>query len=321
MRALPLASAVLALSIAAVVAVGAAPARASEPGDDDLRLTLRPSTALLARAIGEAQQEPSDAAGKKDKAAPAPAKAAPAPAADDDAPAAPAKKADADDADEKATSANKEVKVGGAVLGDSVGGATGFVFKQGFYTESDLGGFFRLGGYTIADKCGGVPCEPVATSQLQPYIGLSGGYDLFQWLGIQASFGTGFVSNAAPYGGDGSGCGPSPAPRCASENTPRDYGITMLDLGVVAQWYFLDRLALAFKLFGGGAFLTPEPDVGEPFAGGNFGVGLGLRWASLLPDTFVGIDANFHAVFIPASGGALLFIPGFSFAPVIKYVF
>ena len=54
-----------------------------------------------------------------------------------------------------------EVKVGGTVLGDSLGGATGFVFKQGFYTQSDLGGFLRFGGYTIADDCGGLACKPL----------------------------------------------------------------------------------------------------------------------------------------------------------------
>lgn len=201
-----------------------------------------------------------------------------------------------------------EVKVGGAVVGESLGGATGFVFKQGFYTQSDLGGFFRIGGYTINQDSGGVPDQAVATSQLQPFIGLSAGYDLFSWLGIQASFGTGFVANAAPYANK-------------SPNVPRDYGLTFLDLGVVGQYYFLDRLAVALKLSGGATLMTPEPDVNEPNLGGNALVGVGIRWASLLPDTFVGIDGNFHAAFLPDSGGGMLFIPGFSFAPVIKYVF
>jgi hypothetical protein len=216
---------------------------------------------------------------------------------------------DAEDAEEKATDLpDREVKVGGAVVGDSVGGATGFVFKQGFYTQSDLGGFFRLGGYTINQASGGVPDVEVATSQLQPFIGLSVGYDIFSWLGVQASFGTGFVANAAPYSN-------------RSPNVPRDYGLTFLDAGIVGQYYFLDRLALALKLSGGATFMTPEPDVGEPTIGGNALVGLGVRWASLLPDTFVGLDGNFHAAFIPDSGGGMLVIPAFSFAPVIKYVF
>jgi hypothetical protein len=216
---------------------------------------------------------------------------------------------EAEEPAEKSTNLpDKEVKVGGTVVGESMGGATGFVFKQGFYTQSDLGGFFRLGGFTPSQECDpGVNCKPVMTSQTQPYLGLSIGYDLMQWLGIQLSFGTGFVANAAPY---------SDAP-----NSPRDYGVTMLDVGVVASWYFLDRLALALKLMGGGTFLVPDPDLGEPAYGGNALVGLGLRYATLLPDTFVGIDANFHAAFTPTAAGGMLFIPAFSFAPVIKYVF
>jgi hypothetical protein len=214
-----------------------------------------------------------------------------------------------DEPEEKSTTLPaKEVKVGGEIVGESIGGATGFKFKQGFYTQSDLGGYFRLGGFTIDAACAGVPCQPVTTSQLQPYIGLSAGYDLFQWLGIQASFGTGFVANAAPYGN-------------RSPNVPRDYGMTFFDAGIVAQYYFLDRLAVALKLSGGGLLMTPEPDLGEPNLGGNALVGLGIRWASLLPDTFVGIDGNFHAAFVPDSGGSMLFIPAFSFAPIIKYVF
>jgi hypothetical protein len=285
---------------------------------DDLHLRLQPSTILLASAL-----EP-DAHAAKDKKGAAPAKEAAAPAAssvvDDDAPA-PKKKSADDDAAESSTTGSKEVKVGGAQVGESVGGATGFVFKQGFYTEAvPLGGFFRIGGFTISDACGGIPCEPVATSQLQPYIALSGGYDIVQWLGIEATFGTGFVANAAPYGNAG-GCGAAPAPKCASSNTPRDYGITMIDLGVVAQWYFLDRVALAFKLFGGATFLIPPPDVTEPYYGGNIGAGIGIRYATLLPNTFIGIDANFNGEFAPDSGGGLLFIPAFSFAPNIKYVF
>lgn len=274
MRALSLvASSILALSAPALALDGAA-------GEGLPRLELAPRGLLLAQADDATEEGAEDA-----------------------------EAAEGESDGEKSTDLpENEVKVGGAVVGESLAGATGFVFKQGFYTQSDLGGFFRIGGYTINQDSGGVPDAPVATSQLQPYIGLSAGYDLFSWLGIQASFGTGFVANAAPYGGK-------------SPNVPRDYGLTFLDLGVVGQYYFLDRLAVAVKLSGGATLMTPEPDVNEPNLGGNALVGLGIRWASLLPDTFIGLDGNFHAAFLPDSGGGVLFIPGFSFAPVIKYVF
>src|SRR5689334_10090837 len=69
----------------------------------------------------------------------------------------------------------REVKYGGADIGTSVGGATGFVFKKGFYAQSDMGGFLRFGGWTNGAAC--ARCQEVATSNLQPYIGFSVGYD------------------------------------------------------------------------------------------------------------------------------------------------
>ena len=207
-----------------------------------------------------------------------------------------------------------EVAVGGTVLGDSVGGATGFVFRQGIYTQSDLGGFFVLGnaagsptGFTTAPECASrAPCKAVPTSQLQPYIGLSVGYDILQWLGIQLSFGTGFVANAAVYN--------------QSEENPRDYGLTTINGAVVGSFYVLERLAIMGKVMGGLAFMSPEPFPDEPTIGGNVGAGVGIRYATLLPDVFVGIDANFSVAFIPGTTDMVI-VPGISFAPVIKYVF
>jgi hypothetical protein len=201
---------------------------------------------------------------------------------------------------------DKEVQVGGTKIGESVGGATGFVFKQGFYAQSELGGYQRFGGFTINNSCGGTPCEPVIVSQFQPFIGLAIGYDFVNWLGVQASFGTGFVANAAPYD---------------SANSPRDFGMSFLNLSVVGSYYFLDRLAVSGKIFGGALFLSPEPDLDEPFYGFNAGVGLGVRYATLLTDVFVGLDGNFYASFAPSTAGSFLIIPAYSITPVIKYVF
>ena len=220
-----------------------------------------------------------------------------------------------DVSDDGSSLPDAEVKSGGTVLGDSVGGATGFVFRQGIYTQSDLGGFFVLGngagsptGFTTSEECAQrSPCKPVPTSQLQPYIGLSVGYDILQWLGVQLSFGTGFVANAAVYN--------------SSEENPRDYGLTFINGAVVGSFYVLERLAIMGKIMGGVAFMSPEPFPGENTIGGNVGVGIGLRYATLLPDVFVGIDGNFNLAIIPGTNLAGAIVPGISFAPVIKYVF
>jgi hypothetical protein len=295
-------------SVLAAVLVGS-PARASTGRD---ALTAETSTASTAVLLAKKKS-------KKEAKAEEDMKKADDVLADDDAE---TKPASSDNGEEQHTALpENEVQVGGTVLGQSVGGATGFVFKQGLYTQSDLGGFFVLGaavpgvttGYTITqDPCPGnggtgFPCKPVLWSQLQPSIGLSVGYDIFQWLGVQLSFGTGFVANAAIY----------------NENTenPRDYGITTINGAVVGSFYVLERLALMGKLFGGAAFLSPEPAPNEPTIGGNAGFGVGVRYATLLPDVFVGIDGNVMVAFIPSSGPDLVMIPGISFAPVIKYVF
>ena len=271
--------------------------RASDFSSTDLpRLTLQPTGLLLAAKAAEAPAaEEADVLG-------------------DD-----TKKKGGDD-EGSSVLPDKEVVAKGTVLGDDVGGATGFVFKQGIYTQSDLGGFFVIGkslgsptGSTIGELCddgsagGGKPCKSVPTSQLQPYIGLSVGYDISQYLGLQVSFGTGYVANAAVYGD--------------SIENPRDYGLTTVNLAVVGSFYVLERLAIMAKLMGGAAFMSPEPFPGEPTIGGNAGFGIGVRYATLLPDVFVGIDGNLMVAFIPASAGDMVIVPGVSFAPVIKYVF
>jgi hypothetical protein len=124
---------------------------------------------------------------------------------------------------------------------------------------------------------------------------------------VQLSFGTGFVANAAVYGDN-------------IEN-PRDYGLTNIDIAIVGSFYVLERLAIMGKVFGGATFMSPEPAPLEPTIGGNGGVGFGVRYATLLPDVFVGIDGNVLVAVIPSSGATPVIIPGISFAPVIKYVF
>jgi len=284
--------------LTAVLCGAPAAATSTTTGEDPLRLQLRPTGLLLA-------------AKKADKAA----KKAAADDVLDGEPEAEKKPATGEDgAESHSALPDAEVEVGGTVLGQSMGGATGFVFKQGIYTQSDLGGFFVLGaaagsptGFTISEECNGPPCKAALWSQLQPYIGLSVGYDISQWLGVQLSFGTGFVANAAIYN--------------QTLENPRDYGITTVNGAIVGSFCLLERLAIMGKLFGGAAFVSPEPAPNEPTLGGNAGVGFGVRYATLLPDVFVGLDGNVMVAFIPSSGGSMVIIPGISFAPVIKYVF
>lgn len=201
-----------------------------------------------------------------------------------------------------------EVQSGGAQVDESVGGAVGFVRRTGFYTASDLGGFIRFGGWADGQACG-FRCVSRVTSNLQPFIGLAVGYDILDWLGVQATFGTGFVANAAPLGD----------PNGYDFPTPRDYGITFVNLAVLGS-FWIDRLGLVGKVFGGAAVLQPPPLPEDSPFGGNIGAGVGVRWATLLNSVTIGIDVNGYLTFAPAAG-SMIMIPGLSFAPVIKYVF
>ena len=279
-----------------------------------------------------------------------------------------------DDMDEELSAEEnqpKEIEVGGEEIGESVGGATGFVFPTGFYVSSDLGGFFRLLGYGDYKNCnGGRLCErgePRLYSDLQPWIGLNIGYDILPWIGVELTLGTGFIQDAAPIGYaavnevDVFNSNPS-----RYKDSPENSAIAMSNLAVTGSWYFFDRLGVQGKMFFGGALLTPDPDPSrlnlvrsltcdgggwgdpspDPDCGGqfgsdiaaSFGLGLGLRYATLLTNVVVGFDLNMVGVLSPmvetghmgfetdaiapvSFGFGLPVVPAVSFAPVLKYVF
>lgn len=206
------------------------------------------------------------------------------------------------------------IKYGGEEVGESIGGATGFTYGHGFYMTSELGGNIRFGGYGDPSDSTCLRCESKIVSNLQPWIGLAVGYDFLPWLGAQMSFGTGFIADAAPIEQD--------------RDSPENMAITMVNAAVTGNFYLpypVDRLALHGKAFVGAAILTPRPTPGGAPWGVSFGATGGIRYATLLTGVHVGLDLTVYGVFNPSVktgqlGGAPL-IPGFSFAPVIKYVF
>lgn len=203
----------------------------------------------------------------------------------------------------------------GATADDSVGGATGFVFKNGLYLTSELGGFLRFGGYgdSSGDPC--YRCEQKITSNLQPWIALTLGYDFLKFLGAEVTLGTGFIADAAPIERE--------------TQSPENSAITMVNVAVTGS-YYIDRFALTGKAFVGGALLTPAPFPDAVPLGGQFGLGVGVRYATLLTNVVIGIDVasyfivspDVHTGHIgPVAIGDLPLIPAISFAPVIKYTF
>ncbi len=234
---------------------------------------------------------------------------------------------DGEGAIEKKEEVDPEIPEGGETVGESLGGATNFVFPTGFYISSDLGGFVRFGGYGDATGEGACfRCVPRLTSDFQPWVGVNIGYDIIPNFGVEATLGTGFIGNAAPRGYSQPNLETAPPDLANARGVvvPEHMAITMLNVALTGSWYFLDRLAIQGKVFVGGAFLTPDPDParlnfvrgltcdagfwGAPSpdqtCGGEFsgdfgalgGFGLGLRYATLLPGMVIGFDVNSYAV-------------------------
>ena len=213
-----------------------------------------------------------------------------------------------DDEDEEGLDSEKvgdkpeegEVDYGGAKIGESVGGATGYVRQSGFYSAADLGGFLRFGGFTTSNQgqCShpAAPCVPRISSNLQPWIKLAIGYDVlnidaFQ-ISTQVSFGSGFVANSAPVQD--------------ALDSPRDYAVLMANVELIGT-FFIERLGFTGKVFGGAASLTPTPLPDAGGLGALVGVGAGVTWATLLTDVTVGAEVNGMYVLVPVGAD-----PGFA---------
>jgi hypothetical protein len=190
----------------------------------------------------------------------------------------------------------------------------GFTIKRGFFAEGDLGIFVTIGGVNTNS----IELNSRSTSNLQPYVGATFGYDVFSTdvfalgLGVRLAMGlNGGAGRADPVEGS-----------IANEKS-NDYSIQ--EAGAVVNLVFLvtDRLGLTLKLHGGAGFVTPDPTVpaSEPDAGGFtfapvFGGQFGLELYTLLNDFSIGIQAGFVGAI---AGGE--FIPGLSGTIPIKYTF
>src|SRR5688572_16561036 len=190
---------------------------------------------------------------------------------------------------------------------------TKFTIRRGFFAEGDLGIFVTIGGVNTNS----VELNSRGTSNLQPYIGATFGYDIVDLESFAMGLGLRFAMGL--NGGAGRAEPGDPDPNTQSN----DYSIQ--EAGAVLNFVFMvaDRVGLTLKLHGGAGFVTPdptlpaaEPDAGKfvfaPVFGGQFGVEL----YTLLNDFSIGIQAGFVAAI--AAGE---FIPGLSGTIPIKYTF
>jgi hypothetical protein len=166
--------------------------------------------------------------------------------------------------------------------------------RRGFFTETDIGTFFTLGG---EDQY----------SNAQSYLQLGVGYDVSDK--VELAFHVGVGANAANcFGGKVSG-------RCAVSD---NFTLTFLDLSVGYLLRVAERLYVTPKLVGGYTLMDPAPmilaDGTELTSGPNAGLGLGLEYATHMDHFTVGLDTLVR--FVPGPD-----IPTIAIFPRVKYTF
>ncbi len=167
--------------------------------------------------------------------------------------------------------------------------------RRGFFTETDIGGFFTLGGDN-------------AYSNLQTYLQLGVGYDLSQTVEIGAHFGMG--SNAANCwsGADAKG-------DCKLSD---NFTVTFADVTAAYLFSLAERLYVAPKLALGYTLLDPAPvndNAGNPIkAGINVGFGASGEYATSMDHFSIGLDVMARYVLGPN-------MLSLQFYPRVKYTF
>jgi hypothetical protein len=191
-----------------------------------------------------------------------------------------------------------------------------FTIKRGLFAEGDLGIYMSFGG--VNTNRVDVPSKPV--SNIQPYVGLTFGYDVFSTSSFALGIG---VRLAMGLNGGAGRADPNVQPADDVNTSSNDFSLQEAGAAINVIVLLTDRLALSFKLDGGAGFLTPDPtlpaadvNAGKYLFAPMFGGALGLELYTLLNDFSLGLQARF----VGAIGGGE-FIPGLSVTVPIKYTF
>lgn len=161
--------------------------------------------------------------------------------------------------------------------------------RRGFFTETNIGTFFTLGGNDVY-------------SNAQSYLQLGVGYDLFEFLELGVH--VGFGANAFNcFSGRIDGVCP----------TTDAFTVTFVDGSLAYRHFLADRFYLVPRFVGGYTLLDPAP-VANVFSGPNFGLGIGVEYATSMDHFSIGAD--FIGRYVLRAN-----IPAFSVMPRVKYTF
>jgi hypothetical protein len=167
--------------------------------------------------------------------------------------------------------------------------------RRGFFTETDIGAFFTLGGNDVY-------------SNAQSYLQLGIGYDLSDTLELGAHFGLGANAYNCFSGRTAGG-------ECIETE---NFTITFFDATLAYLVPLRERLYLTPKVAVGYTLLDPSPvrrADGSGFSRGiNFGAGVGVEYATAMEHLSIGADVLVR--YIPVAN-----IPAISIFPRVKYTF
>lgn len=184
--------------------------------------------------------------------------------------------------------------------------------RRGFYTETDFGAFFTVGG------------EGASPSNAQVYLSLGLGYDVyaqgssFVSVGLGFSLGTSAGSCFGTYDPSGTKCvDPAYAglPDVPVEGQLSDHWTaTTVEAHVLYGYEFAPRLMLTARALGGAGFIEPmafaNTENPVPLVGG----GVGLEYATRFEHFSLGLDLAGKYFLGPN-------VLGFAVAPRVKYTF
>lgn len=185
--------------------------------------------------------------------------------------------------------------------------------RRGFFTETDLGTFFTLGG------------EGKSPSNAQAYLSLSAGYDVYAEGDHFVSLGLGFGMGTSAGACFGDIYTPDAAVSpCQGAEIDPDTGknvilsdnwtVTSLEATALYGYQVYPRLMATGRLLGGVGFIQPQAFEGVDNPVPLAGAGLGVEYATRFEHFSLGLDLA-GKFFIGPN------VPGIAIAPRVKYTF
>lgn len=173
--------------------------------------------------------------------------------------------------------------------------------RRGFFTETDLGAFFTLGG-------------SAGVSNAQVYLSLGVGYDVYatndHFLAVALGFSQGASAGNCFGEVAGSGCVVPGTNEALSDN----WTAQTIEGSVLYGYQIVPRLMLTGRVLGGVAMIEPMAftDTSNPVP--LMGGGIGVEYATQFDHFSVGIDAAAKYFIGPN-------IMGMAIVPRVKYTF